>query len=125
MGRYLLNSGGPGTRRRRLLARRRPEVGDVDPNRAQDDPDTRLAWPVRGAEVGPAIFVADAPGEAVIVIRGDLDVAADLQGAVRAGRVGMSRVARGWAMRFLVFCRVVFSEILTRSSSARKATMVL
>ena len=29
------------------------------------------------------------------------------------------------AMRFLVSCRVVFSEILTTSSSARKDTMVL
>jgi hypothetical protein len=84
-----------------------------------------LRGAVRGAEVGPAILLADAPGEAVVLVGGDLDVAADLQGAVRAGRVGESRVARGRDMRFLVFCLVVFSEILTRLSSARKATMVL
>jgi len=34
-------------------------------------------------------------------------------------------LARGQTMRFLVFCRVVFSEILTRPSSAGKLTMVL
>jgi len=76
----------------------------------QDDPDPRLARTVGVADVGPPVLAAHVPGEAVVVVGGDLDVTPELQGPVGAGRVEDQQGGPGSDHEVPGLYRVVFSR---------------